>query len=370
MNSILRAALRFLGLALLISLAGCTILQSDKIDYKSAGQGVSLEVPPDLTQLPNQSSYTIPGGPVTARGYAAAQAATASSTSNVAPNEIADVQYMRNGDERWLHVNRPPDKIWGEIRDFWVDNGFLLTIDNSATGIMETDWAENRAKIPQDIIRRTIGKVFDSLYSTGERDRFRTRVERTANGGSDIYITHSGMKEVYTNQQKDNTVWEPRPRDPGLEAEFLRRMMVKLGVSAEQAKTMVAQQSADAKVMEHTRVITDGGAPAVQMDQGFDQAWRRVGLALDRTGFTVEDRDRSKGLYFVRYVDPNAKKKEPGFLSKLFGGTSAPLPTEQYQILVQSQGQTSLVKVQKRDGTPAAQADAQHITKVLANDLK
>ena len=359
-----------LGLALLISAAGCTILHSDQIDYKSAGQGVSLEVPPDLTQLPNQSAYTIPGGPVTASGYAATQKAAANATSNVAPNKIAGVQYMRNGDERWLHVNRPPDKVWGEIRDFWVDNGFLLTIDNPVTGIMETDWAENRAKIPQDIIRRTIGKVFDSLYSTGERDRFRTRVEESADGGTDIYITHQGMKEVVTNQESGSTTWEPRPRDRGLEAEFLRRLMVKLGVSQEQAKTMVAQQTATAKAEEHTRVITVDGAPAVQMDQGFDQAWRRVGLSLDRTGFTVEDRDRSKGLYYVRYVNPDAKKKEPGFFSKLFGGTSAPLPTEQYQILVQSQGQTSLVKVQNRDGTPAALVNAEHITKVLADDLR
>jgi len=155
------------------------------------------------------------------------------------------VRIERAGNQRWLVVNRPADQLWGPVRDFWQENGFLLTLDQQNLGIMETDWAENRAKIPQDFIRNTLGRVFDSLYSTAERDRFRTRLERSASGSTEIYISHRGMQEVFIdNSQKEQTVWRPRPADPELEAEFLRRLMVRLGVSQEQSKALVATGTA------------------------------------------------------------------------------------------------------------------------------
>lgn len=359
--------------ALLLAAGGCSVLEGDKIDYKSAGRGVSLEVPPDLTQLPGTSRYSMPDGSVTASGYEAGMRAAESSSDSAAATQIADVQFERSGSERWLHVRRPPDKIWGEVRDFWQENGFLLALDQPKMGIMETDWAENRAKIPQDFIRRTIGRFFDTLYSTGERDRFRTRIERTEDGGADIFISHRGMEEVYDSRDQDRTVWQPRPRDPELEAEFLRRLMVKMGVTQEQAQAALEANERDAALIASgaAQVVTlADGQPAVQFESAFDRAWRRVGLALDHTGFTVEDRDRSKGLYYVRYVDPTAQKKDPGFFARLFGRGAQPLPTRQYQIKVDSSGAQSTVTVLDEKGAPAPAAEAQPIVRVLADDLK
>lgn len=358
-----------LGTALL-ALSACSVLEPDRIEYKSAKAGTTLEVPPDLTQLPGQSRYSASGS-VTASGYQAGRLAASGASSPTASNTISDVHFMRESGERWLHVDRPADKLWGQVRDFWLDNGFLLAVDQANMGLMETDWAENRAKIPQDFIRSTIGKVFDSLYSTGERDRFRTRLERSPGGGTDIYVTHRGMEEVYSSSDKDNTVWQPRPRDRELEAEFLRRLMVKLGISQEQSKAMLAHANATgATGAPRAQVVGTGAVMAVQLNEDFDRAWRRVGLALDRTGFTVEDRDRSKGTYFVRYVDPTIEKKEPGFLSKLFGGGSTPLPTNQYQVLVRAQGAGSLMSLQDSRGNAVPEHDAQRIIKVLADELK
>lgn len=375
--------LSFLAFAAALLASGCSVLEPDKIDYKSAGRGVSLEVPPDLTQLPGQSRYAVGGDAVTASGYQAGQAAsTNAGASAAAANKIADVQFMRDGNERWLRVDRAPDQLWSPVRDFWLESGFLLATDQANMGLMETDWAENRAKIPQDFIRNTIGKVFDSLYSTGERDRFRTRLERNAAGGTDIFVTHRGMEEVYSSAQKDATIWQPRPRDPELEAEFLRRLMVRLGVSQEQSKAMIAAGAqpvgasgaagtgASAAAPNAQVVAGAGGQPTVQLNEDFDRAWRRVGLALDRTGFTVEDRDRSKGIYFVRYVDPKIEKKEPGFFGKMFGRASTQLPTTKYQIAVRSEAQSSLVSVLDGSGQPAPAADAQRIVTVLAQELK
>ena len=366
-----RISFALLGTAAAVALSACSVLEPDKIDYKSSGRGVSLEVPPDLSQLPGQSRYAVSSGTVTATGYQAGQAATQAAGTPTAANQIADVQFMRQDGERWLRVDRTPDKLWGSVRDFWLESGFLMAVDQANMGLMETDWAENRAKIPQDFIRNTIGKVVDSLYSTGERDKFRTRLERNANGGTDIFVTHRGMEEEYSSARRDSTVWQPRARDPELEAEFMRRMMVKLGVSQEQAKAALATAATTQAAVPNARVVAAaGGAPAVQLAEDFDRAWRRVGLALDRTGFTVEDRDRSKGLYFVRYIDPTVEKKEAGFFGRLLGRGSQQLPTSQYQIAVRSEGQSSIVTVNDRAGAPAASADAQRIVKVLADELK
>ncbi|MEJ6023783.1 outer membrane protein assembly factor BamC [Ramlibacter sp. PS4R-6] len=350
------------ALAAVLALSACSVIEGEKIDYKSAGKGVSLEVPPDLTQLSRDSRYQMPGGTVTASAYQVGQAAPNMPT---AATTLGDVRVERAGQERWLVINRSPEQLWEPIREFWQESGFLINVDQPAIGILETDWAENRAKIPQDFIRRTLGRVLDSVYSTSERDKFRTRLERVPSGGTEVYVSHRGMVEVYSNSQKDQTVWQPRPAEPELEAEFLRRLMVKLGTPADQARTIVA--SAQAK--QTSRVTTVSGTPTLEVDEAFDRAWRRVGLALDRTGFTVEDRDRSNGTYFVRYVESTGDRKSEGFIAKLFSKDDAPPPVK-YRIAVKPQGAKTVVSVLNDKGAPENSAAAQKIVALLAEDLK
>ncbi len=347
-----------------LALGACSIMDGEKIDYKSAAKGNSLEVPPDLTQINADSRFIVPGATVTASGYQGAK--TTVSTAGTASNSMGDIRVERQGNTQYLVVDRPADKLWGSIRDFWLDNGFLLTVDQQEVGVMETDWAENRAKIPQDFIRNTIGKVIDSVYSTSERDRFRTRLERGPNGTTEIYVTHRGVEEVFSNRAQDSTVWQPRKADPGLEAEFLRRMMVALGTSQERSKVLIAQ---GIDIKPTSRVSTVNNVPVVLVDDDFDRAWRRVGLSLDRTGFTVEDRDRSKGTYFVRYVQPNPDKKEPGFFAKFFTSNNA-VPPLKYRITVRSEGTSSTVSVLNADGAPESSDNAKRIVQVIADDMR
>jgi outer membrane protein assembly factor BamC len=345
---------------------GCSVLQEDRIDYKSAKQVGTLEVPPDLTQLNRESRYAMPGSVVTASGYQVAQPAQRLATAST---QVGDVRIERAGNQRWLVVDRPADALWSPIRDFWQENGFLLALDQENLGLMETDWAENRAKLPQDIVRSTLGKLFDNLYSTGERDKFRTRLERNANGSTEIYISHRGMVEVYTSEKKEGTVWQPRPADTELEAEFLRRLMVKLGVQNEQAKALLATGN----VQPTARLVTQDTRPALQVSEGFDRAWRRVGLALDRTGFTVEDRDRSQGTYFVRYVmeQDSTPASKPGLLSRWFGSsTSTDKNPQNFRVVVRSSDNQSTVAVLNAQGQPADAAVAQRILQVIAADLQ
>lgn len=360
-------SLRWGAVAMAAFLAtGCSVLEEDKIDYRSARQVNSLEVPPDLTQLSRESRYQVPGATVTASGYQTAQPATGS--SDTAAAKIGDVRIERAGSQRWLVVDRPADKVWGPVKDFWQENGFVLTLDQETLGVMETDWAENRAKLPQDIIRATLGRVLESLYSTGEKDKFRTRLERTSSGATEIYISHRGMIEVYTDTRKDQTIWQPRAADPELETEFMRRLMVKLGVTEAQAKAVTASAPAPSAA----RVVTVNNQPAVQLEDDFDRAWRRVGLSLDRTGFTVEDRDRSQGVYFVRYVpaDATGEAAKPGFFSRLFSSSPAQVKPVQYRIAVRSSGTSTSVSVLNAQGQPDTTADGQRIVQLLAADLK
>jgi len=355
-------------LAALALLSGCSALEEDKVNYKSATKGPSLDVPPDLTQLRRDSRYALESTSATASGFANARQTV--KDSGTASNNLGDVRMERSGSQRWLVVNRPADKVWDTLREFWTSNGFVLTTDAADLGILETDWAENRAKIPQDFIRRTLGKVLDGLYSTGERDRYRTRVERNSTGGVDIYITHRGMVEDYADAQKTRTIWKPRPSDPELEIEFLRRMMVKLGGPKEQA-TEPAGSNAGSALAPAVKVTAIDGRPTLALQDSMDRAWRRAGLALDRSGFTVEDRDRSKGIYFVRYVPPSTTSEEPGFFSRLFSSKpQAPgLTRYQVQLQAQSDGGTR-VNILNQAGQPETSDNAEKILKLLAAEMR
>jgi len=369
----------------LTGLAGCSSLNSmmepGRIDYKSAGksQTPSLEVPPDLTQLQRDNRYAIVesnSGTATASGYnlqQGARPAAGATAATVAPSTAGDVHIERAGSQRWLVTKQTPEALWPQLKDFWQEAGFLINVDEPQAGIMETDWAENRAKIPQGIIRETLGKALDSLYSTGERDKFRTRIERAPDGTTEIYISHRGAQEVLTGLQKDSTVWTPRPSDPGLEAEFLSRLMVRLGAEPAQAKAAVAGAPA---LQARAKLAKGNDGAYVEVDEGFDRAWRRIGLALDRVGFTVEDRDRNQGVYFVRYVDQGRdaqNKGEKGFFSRLFSFGSndeKSKEAQRYRVSVKGSGDISRVVVLNNSGKPETSPIADKILSLLNEQLK
>nr|WP_315467313.1 outer membrane protein assembly factor BamC [uncultured Undibacterium sp.] len=389
---------RALALAGVIGLSGfstgCSfvgnIAESNRIDYKSASKAktTSLEVPPDLTQIRRDNRFSIPDaeqGSATASSYAAKRTGSSTlATANgvVAPNQLKDMRIERNGTHRYLVVKLAPEVLWPQLKDFWQEQGFLINVENESTGVMETDWAENRGKIPQDFIRSTIGKVFDGLYSTGERDKFRTRVERAANGEIEIYVSHRGAQEVLTGSDKTSTAWTSRANEAGLEAEFLSRLMQRLGADEVKAKTIVAASTnpastvADTNAVPRSKLLSLNELSYLETDEGFDRSWRRVGLALDRIGFTIEDRDRSKGIYFVRYIDQDidAKTKgaSEGFFARLFswGSTDAAKDGQKYRILVRDAGEVSTVTVHGDDGKVATTPVAVKILKVLNEQLK
>lgn len=367
--------LRAATLLLALTMAGCTAVDvsGDKVDYRSkATKTDPLDIPPDLTQLARDGRYQAQSGVVSASGLkqsTAAGAVAVAAAATVAPLATPEMRIERQGNARWLVSTLPPEKIYPLLRKFWLDRGFQLLEDNAEIGMMETNWAENRAKIPLDIIRSTIGRAFDNLYSSSERDRYRSRVERTATG-SEVYISHRGVSEIYVPGQRDTTttVWQARPTDPEMEAEFLARFMVTLGAKDEVARSAVAAAPAGPA---KARVATVATTATMEIDDSFDRAWRQVGLALDRGGFTVEDRDRSAGLYFVRYIDPKlANKEDPNFFQKLFSGDKDTARPQRYRVVVKATGTKSVVSVQNSAGAADDGAVARQIIGKLIDELR
>jgi outer membrane protein assembly factor BamC len=352
-----------------------------KVDYKSAGQLPPLEVPPDLTAPERDNRFVVPEArqSATLSGYQQErreQARPGTGTTVLPPLE--NVRIERAGGERWLVVPEPPEKVWPLVRNFWLERGFILKQESPELGVMETDWAENRPFVPQGGIRGLLSRATGAIYSSSERDKFRTRLERTADGkGTEIYISHRGMQEVFVpsaqtaGSEAQPTLWQPRDPDPGLEVEFLRRLMVRFGVPEERAKLAAAP---NAQPQRAEIVKASDGAQLLQVNEPFDRAWRRVGLALDRVGFTVEDRDRQKGLYFVRYADPEAdmrkKDVDRGFFSRLFGSSDPKVKAEQYRVQVTQEKEASTVHVLNKDGGAESSSTAQRILALLHEQLR
>lgn len=368
-----------LTLALLaVTAAGCSMIpDSRRIEYKSASKAPTLEVPPDLSQIARDDRFLVPDaagrGSATFSAYSADRTPQAQAQNSVVLPPVDKVRVERSGNQRWLVVAMPADKLWDTVKDFWQETGLLINVERPDVGVMETDWAENRAKIGDDALRNTIGKLLDSLYSTGERDKYRTRFEPGVEPGTtDVFISHRGMEEVYTSSAKDDTRWQPRPPDPELEAEMLRRLMVRLGSEEKRAAASLVSIKAEPRAK---LAKSDDGAGTLEVLERFDRAWRRVGLALDRVGFTVEDRDRSKGLYFVRYVDPEADnaKKDSGMLSKLaFWKSPEPLASSrvQYRIYVRDNGPDTMVQVLSSEGGADKSETAKKILNLLYQQLQ
>lgn len=367
----------FAAVAAALVLSGCAATEGAKVDYKAEKKLPPLEIPPDLTTPPRDERFQVPetakpGAPTTLSAYNAERSAVAKpGTTGILP-ELDKVHIERTSSERWLVVPEPAEKVWPVVKDFWQDMGFLIKTEVPEAGVMETDWNENRAKISQDGVRNALNSFLTGAYGTGERDKFRTRLERGAQPNTtEIYISHRGVTEVYANMYRDSTVWQARPPDPGLEAEFLRLLMIRFGVDEAKAKAQLAAAQTDSRAK---LVPVDSGAGSIELAEPFDRAWRRVGLVLDRVGFTVEDRDRSKGVYFVRYVDPEddaVGKKNDSFIAKLAFWRDAPDPKAgQYRVFVKDSKDSSEVQVLNKEGGPDTSDTAKRILSLLQQQLK
>ncbi len=346
---------------------GCGIAaENKKYDYKTpsgTATAKALEIPPELTPLP-------PGGLV-APGEPGANDNKAPTATDILP-AAQEASVERDGNQRWLLVKQPAEKVWPAVVQFWKDQGFQLEQENARTGIIETDWAEDRSNLPNDVVRRTFGSSLDKLFSSGQKDRYRTRLERRADGNTEVFISHMRKVEDFTDSNKNDTRWFIRPADPEAEAAMLSQLLLKFGVPEAKSGQMLATKPADTdKAKTPANAKDDASAlrdlKSIEIEDSFDRTWRRVGLTLDRNGFTVTDRDRSHGLYFIRYADPDSIRGN-GIFGTLFGDKDT--RAEDYQLeILESAGKCSL-RVLDKDGKATSNDTAKRILNLLQDKLK
>ncbi|HYT96089.1 MAG TPA: outer membrane protein assembly factor BamC [Casimicrobiaceae bacterium] len=362
-------------------LAGCESIGpvGKRIDYKSTSAAPPLELPPELSQPRYDDRFAVS----TASGLAAANAARPNRNDLLPSNP--DARIARAGNERWIVAKATPEQAWSISRQYWTDTGFVVAVEQPTIGVMETDWAENRADMPSDFLRSTVGKYLEAFTSTYKRDKFRTRIERGAEPGTvEIYVSHRGMEQVPTvmmdNRYGAGFAWAVMPPNPNLEAEMLQRLMMRFGAPESQTVAATAVNTPGTRPASTTpdRARVEKGSDGVSkliVDDPFDRAWRRVGLALDRSGFTVVDRDRSSGVYFVRYADPDSdmtkKDREESWLAKLaFWKKDEKDKPEQYRIKVVEAAPASVVSVQDPKGDPDRTQNSEKILALLKDQLK
>ncbi|WP_428609893.1 outer membrane protein assembly factor BamC [Sedimenticola sp.] len=368
-------------------LAGCgalpsmdEVLPDRKVEYKKAKDaGTNLEIPPDLTKSTINDQLVIPGS-------SGAEATTLSgqlereriqgrvaTRTSVLP-KIEQIEVMRDGNQRWLRIQATPEDVWYKTIAFWQENGILLAQQDPTVGVMVTDWLENRADIKNDFITDKIRSVFEGAYSAATRDQYRLRIEQgTTSGITELYLTHRGMEEKYIldgGGDTERTVWNPRPTDHGLEAEMLRRLMNYMGVADQQTRRSLAQGGA---AQARSRLVRNGDEVLLLLDEEVNRAWRLTGVALDRVGFAVEDRDRSKRIYYVRYNDPLKEAEEPGLLDKLafWRDNDKDIDKEnQYQVGLDADGSGTRVVVRNRQGVQENSETALRILTLLHEQIQ
>lgn len=376
------------ALALVVLLAGCSSVNEllgneESIDYKGAGANKSkpLSIPPDLTQAAADPRYQVPASGSTTFSEFQQQGAQAAADAKSAPRspdvlpEYAGLRIVRDGERRWLEADAIPGDLYSRIVTFWEEQGFPIASNNPRAGLIQTGWSENRAKIPESGLRNLLGRVIDQAWDSGERERFRTRVERV-DGKTEIFISHDHMFERRLGYDDSRITWEVGPESPELNAAMLSRMMVFLGGGDEEALKKAAQLKGG-EAAENQRnveakpaVTLAGGADVLQVPEPFDRAWRRVGMGLDSAGFTVDDRDRAAGEYFVRYadIDSGLKPESPNFFTRLFR-TTPDMDVQTYRLRLQQVGDQTEVYVVDDKGVKDSSGAARRLLGVLKDKL-
>lgn len=368
-------------------LTGCGLLDSKKADYQSVKRSKPLDIPPELSAPAKDDRYTVSEASSKGTTFSSynAERSAAKSVGNgavlnaapVVPLQTDSLRIQRAGSQRWLVATGTPEQVWLQVRRFVETRGLVVKMESAELRLIETDWAEKAAYVPEGGIRGQLAKALGTLYSTSVRDRYRVRLEPgIAPGTTDVFISHRGVEEVYVSEGRAETRWQPRANDPGLEMEMLSRLIQFMGVDEKKATAIVAAGASNA-AGDRARVVESGGKVVLEVDERFDRAWRRVGLALDRNGFTVEDRDRANGLYYVRYNDPLADKQSSSkswFESLAFwrdDKTSVELAQTTFRIAVVGLGdELSRVEVQDKGGVLLTTSTARRILDVVRNELK
>ena len=222
--------------------------------------------------------------------------------------EITQARIKREESIRWLEIDLPPADVWLAVRDFWLNQGFTLEIELPEAGIIETGWQQDRTQVLGTGLTRYLDIALERINDTGIRHRFRTLIEPGDTPGStSVFVAFRGIK------QEQNGDFTPLEVDVTREAEMLRRLLLSFRLPEESVATL--------EQFEQQTIVNDlyeKNAHILVILRGRDQAWRRLQLALDRSGFTVTDSDFASGNIVLLLAEPAKDPDSEGLLDVLF----------------------------------------------------
>lgn len=312
-----------------------------------------LDVPPDLSKPVATDDTALPIASFSGSTYSTLTGDKAvDEKQSIAPLGNDVYQLQRDGGIRWLEVKMPADRVWQDSRTFFEKLGFKIEKQDKKIGVFETSWQENRVNIPTN----WLSKLLKKLYSSGLMDRYRVRIETTDKSDSVLlFISHQGLKEIASNADKGfdsniETAWVPRESDSELEYEMLQRFMLFQGAGEQAVEAITGND----KPVDRTSLISKDDSKILRVEEAFPRTWRRVGIALDRMGLQVDDRNRSSGLYYIRITKEFRDREltKEGWFTSLFS-SKPENQDQQYLINIKDLGQQSEVSIYlAQGGTP------------------
>jgi len=355
-------------IVMLSSLVACSSSPEWKGVYSSDSKQKNngkLEIPPELSEPKSNQILALPniaGSGTTYSAYSNVDVGTAAGTK-ITSAKAPGIKLVRDGANQWLEVNQSAENLWPRLKTFFVEVGFEIKREDRAVGVMETNWLENKVELPTN----WFSKLLNRISATGLRDKYRARLEKTDKPDvTRVFITHQGLKEhAFEELSAIKVWWETRPSDPELEAEMYQRFLIFSDISKEESIKLVNKIASK----ERTKIIDKNETKVLQVGEGFARTWRRVGIALDRIGLLVEDRNRSGGLYYLRITDDFREKvkEEKSWLASIFSGGDSAKLKERYLLSLNSENNgVTIISIYETTG---AKADVRFVTQLLT-DLK
>lgn len=363
--------LKSILIALLIVLSGCSSIPflGEESDYRTSevkNEPKKLEVPPDLITPAKDRKFSIPSSGSTMSEFELSikKDGFQEGEEIVLPN-IQGMEIRSYGNHRVLLVEKPVEYLWPVLRNFWITSGFVISREVPEIGLLETDWFEDRRNMPKDFIRGILGKVFQNIYDTGERDRYKMRLERISENKTEISVAHRGLIEVVAKKSDGTISWQNKPTDRKLEEDYLKQIMISLGAKEEKAESSIKRKDSSSQVV----LTSDESTAYIKILENFDRSWRRVGMAIDRLEFSVEDRSRADGIYFIKYRDPTIGNNKEGFFSNLFGFGKNSKKIQTYKVKLISDEEVTQVFIIDEQGKNNSNT-TKSIASVLFDQLK
>ena len=301
-----------------------------------------LTMPPGLTAPDTSSNYKMLNNQQLNEGYAL--------------NQIKDMQIVQGGSERWLVIkNKSVNQVWPMMQAFLNQQGMPIKYQNKSVGLIQTDWSARNTTVKETGARALFDWIgMGAQYSLDSKYMYRINLWQNESN-TQIFVTNYQMDEVYPNCSKNlnqtikitpsdaqATKWMPVPPNPQMELGFLLQFMAFAGLSPDEVKQVIAAVAATESAPAEARLQST----TLVIDDQFDRAWWRTGIALERAGLGVTDKNRTTGEYYVYPLQATVDNPDPGVFDRWFGtndNNKLQLPKAQYTVKLQSiSNQTNL----------------------------